>query len=79
MSDKKKAQIERFQIEATSKVHCTNQSCFNHDPDSCCCNLKVIPIDERGKCAGNVKVTAKKKTSVSRKSAKSAKEKTGKT
>jgi hypothetical protein len=65
--DKNQADIKRFEIEATSKVYCLNQACFNHDPDSCCCNLKVVPIDERGKCAGNVKVTAKKKKATAKK------------
>jgi hypothetical protein len=73
MSDKKQEQVERFEIDATSKVHCANQTCFNHDPDSCCCNLKVIPIDDRGKCAGVVKVAPKRKKAVSRKGAKTAK------
>jgi len=72
MSDKKQEQLERFQIDVTSKVHCANLSCFNHDPVSCCCNLKVIPIDEHGKCDGKVKMTVKKK-SVSRKGAKNTK------
>lgn len=73
MSDKKEAQIERFQIEVDTKILCLSNDCVNQVPEDCCCNLKRVVIGPGGKCAGFLKVTAKKKKPVSRKGDKSAK------
>ncbi len=56
MPDLKKTLLEKFTIETATKIYCLNAKCVNLVPEDCCCNLKRVVINPRGKCAGEVKM-----------------------
>jgi hypothetical protein len=66
-NNENQANIKRFQVETDTKILCYNQNCTNLIPEDCCCNLKRVVISPGGKCAGLIKVTAKKKTTTKKK------------